>query len=53
MSNLYRIAWGNTGIESFVYAEDEEKAISKFISDMKIIFGEQYEPDIKSVRFII
>ena len=48
----YCITWGNTGFESFVDAENEEEAVSKFICNMKFIFGEQCEPDVKSVRFI-
>jgi hypothetical protein len=48
----YCITWGNTGFKSFVEAEDEEEAISEFIRDMKFNFGEQCEPDVKSVRFI-
>ena len=46
----YCIALGDAGIKCFVKAENKEQAISKFISHMKNSFGEQCDPDVKSVN---
>lgn len=48
----YCIIYGDTGIKCFVNAENEEQAVSKFMRDMKNNFGEQCEPNVKSVNIV-
>lgn len=48
----YRITWGETGIQSFVSANSEDKAIAKLKSDFWEVWGTNFEPNIKHIDIV-
>ena len=52
MSKLYCITWGETGIQSFVIAENEKEAIREFMRHAKEDFGDRCDLYIKSIKVV-
>lgn len=48
----YCITWGETGIQSFVFAKSESEAVAKFTSDIRKTWGKNFEPNIKYIDVI-
>lgn len=48
----YCITWGESGISTFLLADNESEAIIRFISLMRKEWGINFEPNIKRVNII-
>lgn len=51
-TSMYRITYGEIGIQAFVVARTSEEAIQKLQNDVRSGFGSKCEIDIKSVDII-